>query len=204
MKILNETMVLLAAGSLLVLAVQAAEMPARGSIPFTVYDQDGNGSISQTEFSAARAERMAGKAAAGMPMRGMGSQPSFSIFDADGNGQLSAEELAAGQQKMQQQRRGMGSGQGRGMGRSGNMPAFDDFDLNSAAGSWKKNSSRPRGSVSARVPRRVIPCAILAILPCLVMSTAIAMAASARRNFQRTGCSIGSRECSNRSCRISA
>ncbi|WP_419628200.1 EF-hand domain-containing protein, partial [Thiolapillus sp.] len=106
MKILNETMVLLAAGSLLVLAVQAAEMPARGSIPFTVYDQDGNGSISQTEFSAARAERMAGKAAAGMPMRGMGSQPSFSIFDADGNGQLSAEELAAGQQKMQQQRRG--------------------------------------------------------------------------------------------------
>ncbi|WP_457666795.1 EF-hand domain-containing protein [Thiolapillus sp.] len=102
MKVLNKTAARLATlvtCSLLALVVQAAEIPARGPIPFDAYDRDSNGSISEAEFSAVRAERMAAKTAAGMPMRGAASQPSFSVFDADGDGQLSPEELAAGQQK---------------------------------------------------------------------------------------------------------
>ncbi|HID46834.1 MAG TPA: hypothetical protein EYP34_13920 [Chromatiaceae bacterium] len=128
-------------GSVLALAVQAVEIPARGPIPFAAYDQNDDGSISEAEFSATRAERMAAKAAAGMPMRGAADQPAFTAFDTNGDGQLSPEELAEGQQKMQQMRRSMGKGAGRGpgMGRgrrggANNMPAFADFDLNGDGG----------------------------------------------------------------------
>ncbi|WP_456377939.1 EF-hand domain-containing protein [Thiolapillus sp.] len=140
MKHLNQSvitaMLAVALGGFGALTAQAAELPLRGPIPFAAYDLDGNGAISEAEFSAVREKRMAAKAAAGMPMRGAANQPSFAVFDTNADGQLSPAELAAGQQKMQQMRRGMGRGAGQGpgmgagMGPGGNMPAFADFDLN--------------------------------------------------------------------------
>jgi hypothetical protein len=38
--------------------VQAEDIPARGPIPFSSYDTDANGSISETEFNATRAKRV--------------------------------------------------------------------------------------------------------------------------------------------------
>lgn len=118
----------------------SAELPARGPIPFANYDQDGNGFISEQEFTLVRSERMAAKTAQGRPMKGAGNAPSFSAFDKDHDGQLTKEELLAGQQIQMQNRRGNqgqfsqmgpGRGKGSGMGRNSNMPNFSDFDLNS-------------------------------------------------------------------------
>lgn len=117
----------------------SAELPVRGPIPFANYDQDGNGSISQQEFTLVRNERMAAKAAQGRPMKGAGNAPAFSAFDKDHDGQLTQEELLAGQQVQMQNRRGtqaqfskkgQGRGKGSGMGRNSNMPSFSEYDLN--------------------------------------------------------------------------
>ena len=117
-------------------SAQSEAMPARGPIPFTSFDKDANGFISEQEFYEVRGERMAARAAEGRPMRGAASAPSFSDFDTNGDGQLNPDELAAGQKARMESRPGMGTGQGmgqgmgqgRGMGR--NMPAYSDFDLN--------------------------------------------------------------------------
>lgn len=118
----------------------SAELAARGPIPFVNYDQDGNGFISEQEFTLVRSERMAAKASQGRPMKGVGNKPSFEAFDKDHDGQLTKEELLAGQQMQMQNRRGnqgqlskmgQGRGKGSGMGGNSNMPNFSDFDLNS-------------------------------------------------------------------------
>lgn len=109
--------------------VQSEEIPARGPIPLTVYDKDGNGLISEEEFNAVRADRMATKAAEGRRMRGAASAPSFSEFDTSGDGQLTQEELAIGQQAQMGKRRDMGMGRGMGQGMGRNMPAFSEYDL---------------------------------------------------------------------------
>jgi Ca2+-binding EF-hand superfamily protein len=113
--------------------VQAAEIPDRGPIPFAAYDQNGDGKVSEAEFTEVRTRRMASRGGKGM--RGMGKMPPFSNFDSNADGSLSPEELAAGQKMMQQRRGGMGmaSGRGAGMGRGrgGNAPSFAEFDLNS-------------------------------------------------------------------------
>lgn len=118
-------LVVLASG-FLASAAQAEEIYARGPIPFAVYDSDGNGLISEEEFNAARAERMATRAEESRPMRGVATAPAFSEFDANTDGQLSPDELAAGQ-NAQMQQRGKRMGQGGGMGR--NRPSFSDYDL---------------------------------------------------------------------------
>ncbi len=106
-------------------SLQAAEIPWRGPIPFSAYDTDGNGSISEQEFNLAQSKRMATRG----PMGNIPVCLPFADFDADANGQLSPEELTAGQQAQMQNRGGMrGRGMGRGMGR--NMPTFSSFDLN--------------------------------------------------------------------------
>lgn len=116
------------------IAAQTEEIPARGPIPFAVYDKDGNGLINEEEFYTARGKRMAARAAEGRPMRGAANAPPFTEFDANGDGQLTQEELAAGQRAQMEKRRGMGMGMGMGpggmagMGR--NMPTFAEYDLN--------------------------------------------------------------------------
>ena len=113
-------------------SAQSEGMPVRGPIPFTSFDKDGNGFISEQEFYDVRGERMAAKAAEGRPMRGAASAPSFSDFDTNGDGKLTQNELAAGQKARMENRPGMGMGQGMGQGKGmgRNMPAYSEFDLN--------------------------------------------------------------------------
>ncbi len=131
-------------------AAHSGEIPDWGPIPFSAYDSDGNGAVSEEEFYAARAERITARADEGRPLANVANAPQFSDFDTDGNGSLSQDELLAGQQARMQQRGGTGMGPGagggtgmgpgaggRGMGMGpgaggpgGNMPTFAEFDLN--------------------------------------------------------------------------
>tara|TARA_R110002050_G_scaffold264094_1_gene404722 strand:- start:1503 stop:2132 length:630 start_codon:yes stop_codon:yes gene_type:complete len=117
----------------------SAELPMRGPIPFVNYDLDGNGSISEQEFTQVRSERMTDKAAQGRPMKGAGNAPSFISFDVNQDGKLTEQELIVGQQAQMQSRRSIqgqasnmrqGNGKGAGMGRKSNMPSFSEFDIN--------------------------------------------------------------------------
>jgi Ca2+-binding EF-hand superfamily protein len=132
---------------------QAEEMPARGPIPFAAFDGDGNGLISEQEFHARRAQRMAAREAEGRPMRGAASAPSFLELDTNADGQLTQDELAAGQQARMEQRRGMGMGRGPGMGQGmgRNMPAFSDYDLDNDGKILEKEFSEAR---SIRISER--------------------------------------------------
>ena len=112
------------AGSFSTIHAQPEDIPERGPVPFSAYDRDGDGYISEQEFNSTRSERMEQRAAEGRPMRGAAGAPSFSGFDQDGDGRLTPDELAAGQQGQMQQRRGMKGGMGENQ-----RPAFSDFDL---------------------------------------------------------------------------
>ena len=125
--------------SVLSVSVASSELPVRGSIPFALYDGNGNGLISEQEFIQVRNERIAAREAQGFPMKRGRNAPSFSSFDEDNNGQLTEQELLAGQQVQMQKRRknggqplnkGQGRRKGLGMGKNSNMPGFSDFDLN--------------------------------------------------------------------------
>jgi len=109
-------------------------LPARGPLPFTAFDQDGNGSISQEEFAAVHGQRLQAPNPQGNSARRWMDPPDFASFDTDGNGSLSPDELAIGQRnRMLQRRQQMGGGGGNpamGPGRGRNMPAFEAFDLN--------------------------------------------------------------------------
>ena len=140
------------------ISAQSEEIPVRGPIPFTDFDKDGNGLISEEEFNAVRGERMATRAAEGRPMRGAASAPSFSKLDTNGDGQLTQDELAAGQKAQMEKRRemGMGRGQGRGMGQGmgmgRNMPAFSECDLDGDGKILEKEFNEAR---SKRISERV-------------------------------------------------
>ncbi len=122
------------------LPAQAQTPPPRGPAPFSAYDQNGDGAVSEAEFNAFRASRQSAAAAEGRPMRGAADAPAFSSLDTNGDGSLSPAELAAGQGMQRQNRpgggmgpgagRGPGAGMGPGGGMGQNQPAFADFDLN--------------------------------------------------------------------------
>lgn len=101
----------------------AQDVPARGPATFESHDQNGDGAISEAEFNAVRAQRVAG----GRPMA---AARSFASLDANHDGRLSPEEFAA-------TRRPAGSGPRPATkpsppgGRRGDLPAFADFDRNS-------------------------------------------------------------------------
>jgi hypothetical protein len=126
---------------------------SRGPLPFTAFDQNGDGSISQQEFDAVHAQRLQSPNPQGYSGRRRYDPPQFADFDQNGDGALSSDEFAQGQMNRMRQRQqqmmgngqrpamppagGMGPGMGRGMGpgmgqggRGRNMPAFAEFDLN--------------------------------------------------------------------------
>ncbi|WP_440873683.1 EF-hand domain-containing protein [Thalassotalea sp. PLHSN55] len=119
----------------------AENLPQRGPIPFDVYDKNGDGLISETEFMEIRAERISQKASDKRSMRGATGAPSFSAFDSDNNGSLTKQELEAGQKKQQEKRKNkkqnkslnksLNKGQKQGKMMSNKMPSFSTFDLNS-------------------------------------------------------------------------
>lgn len=104
----------------------AESSPFRGPIPFSAFDTDGNGMISEQEFKRTHDQRAAQREAEGRPMRRQ--PPAFKSFDSNGDQLISAEELAAGQRGRQLEPGSLGKYDNIGRGR--NMPAFAEFDLN--------------------------------------------------------------------------
>ena len=105
----------------------AKEGSRHGPAPFSDFDMDGNGFVSEAEFYSVREQRMAARASEGKKMRCAQYAPSFADLDTDGDGQLNAEELTAGQKAHMGKCKEMMQGEGKGM--KGNMPQFSDFDL---------------------------------------------------------------------------
>ena len=119
--------------------VQAEEVSMRGPIPFSVYDQDGNGFINLEEFTNVRNERRAsrtrrGKSSQGMSLQGVSSKSLFADFDSNSDGQLDQVELSKGQSQQREKRRDRkmsnSPGKNSGMNRGRMKPSFADYDLN--------------------------------------------------------------------------
>ena len=118
-------------GCIVISGAHAKEGSSHGPVPFSVFDMDENGFISEAEFYSVREQRMAAKASEGKKMRCAKYAPTFADLDTDGDGQLNPEELTAGQKAHMGKCKEMGHGDGKGMGMGmkGNMPQFSDFDL---------------------------------------------------------------------------
>ena len=113
--------------ALLPLAVKADSHMKHRPPPFSAFDQDGDGFVSEAEFNATRAARHEAMAKEGKPMKGMATAPSFKDVDTDGDGKLTEAELTAAQQAhMKAMREAHG---GKGMHQGMNMPTFEDLDL---------------------------------------------------------------------------
>jgi hypothetical protein len=84
-------------GGFLAINVQAGQGSQGGPPPFSDFDLDGNGFVSEEEFNTVRGQRMAAKAAEGKQMKGAATAPAFADIDKDGDGQLSPDELSAAQ-----------------------------------------------------------------------------------------------------------
>ena len=106
------------AGCVVVSGAHAKEGSGHAPAPFSDFDMDGNGFVSEAEFYSVREQRMAARASEGRKMRCAQYAPSFVDLDTDGDGQLSPEELTAGQQahmgKCKEMRQGDGKGKGKG------------------------------------------------------------------------------------------
>ena len=96
-------------------AEEGKEVKARGHgpAPFSVFDMDGNGFVSEEEFNSVRQQRMAARASEGKKMRCAASAPAFADLDIDGDGQLSPDELTAGQKAHRSKCREQMQGHGR-------------------------------------------------------------------------------------------
>jgi hypothetical protein len=91
-----------------------AQMPM-----FADFDADGNGVISETEWTEGQAKRMQERAEEGRMMKNAGNAPSFADIDTNKDGKITPEEFQ--QHQMQQRgtpKNGMkcsGQGMGKGM-----------------------------------------------------------------------------------------
>jgi hypothetical protein len=101
--------------------------------PFSEFDTNGDGFVSEDEFTATRAARMQAMAEAGRPMKGAATAPAFSDVDTDGDGKLTEAELTAAQQahmkSMHESHKSQGMHAGKKHGKGMKMPAFADLDL---------------------------------------------------------------------------
>jgi hypothetical protein len=130
---LGNTIILLLLTSPVAQAEETATLPTFGPTPFSAYDTNHDGSVSEQEFNAVRSQRLLQKAEEGRPMRGAATAPSFADLDSNKDGKLSPEELAQGQQQRMQNRPGPGGGMGPGAGMGPGrayMPTFADIDTN--------------------------------------------------------------------------
>lgn len=121
---------ILIAGVILAMAlmpvlVNAGSHKGHSPPPFSDFDQNGDGWVSEDEFNQTRSQRMAAMAEAGKPMKGAKTAPAFSDIDSDGDGKLSEAELTAAQQS---HRAAMKAEKGRHQGKA--MPGFGDIDTN--------------------------------------------------------------------------
>ena len=134
MKFLNRgitaSLMIVLAGSIVISGAHAKEGSMHGPPPFSDFDMDENGFVSEAEFYSVREQRMAARASGGKKMRCARYAPSFTDLDTNGDGQLSPQELTAGQQAHMGKCKEMMQGEANGKGK-GNMPQFSDFDLDS-------------------------------------------------------------------------
>lgn len=128
-KLLTAGLLVVFAGGFVSINAQAEQGSQKGPVPFSVFDMDQNGSISEAEFYSVREQRMAARASEGKKMKCAASAPSFADLDTNGDGQLNPEELSAGQKAHMEKCQKMMQGAGKGNEKKGNMPAFSDFDL---------------------------------------------------------------------------
>ena len=93
---------------------------------FADFDLNGDGKITEEEFTEARTARISQRAVEGRQMRGLADALSFAEIDSNNDGSISPEEFAAakalhGQQMGQGQGMQQGQGQGRGMNQGQGM-----------------------------------------------------------------------------------
>jgi len=116
-----------AVATLLALAMSPAhaadtDLPARGPLPFSSFDADGDGRISQEEFNRTHTERVQQRTQTTNRSRSMGNAPPFGAIDRNADGAVSPEEFQnhqqyqQRQQQMYQERMNMGRPGGMGMG----------------------------------------------------------------------------------------
>ena len=115
---------------MLPLAARAGSHMRHQPPPFSEFDQDGDGFVTEEEFDAFRAARREAMASEGRPMKGRAEAPAFSDIDSDGDGRLTEAELTAAQQA---HRKAMHEAGGHkchgGMHHGMRMPTFEDIDL---------------------------------------------------------------------------
>ena len=118
--------------ALLPLAVRAECQMQHQPPPFSDFDQDGDGFVSEDEFTAFRDARHQAMAEAGRSMKGMATAPAFGDIDTDGDGRLTEAELTAAQQAhmkaMHEAHGGQGHGKPCGMQHGKKRHAFEDLD----------------------------------------------------------------------------
>ncbi|WP_207561421.1 EF-hand domain-containing protein [Sulfurimonas aquatica] len=135
LQIIKLSLVVASSLSVISAVAMAEDLPDRGPIPFTSYDINKDGSVSESEFYDTRATRMSNKASQNMPMRNAENAPDFNTLDRDNDGKLTKLELLEGQnQQMQNNRANKRQGQ-KGQRRkmqdmNRNMPIFESYDLN--------------------------------------------------------------------------
>ena len=131
--ILIVTMIL----AIVLLPAVARANPGMQSGPpaFEEIDIDGDGFVSEEEFTTFREARMAAMAEAGMPMKAAAIAPAFVEIDTDGDGMLTETEFLTAQQahrKAMHEKMAAAHGGGMGMHLGGGkgMPTFEQLDLN--------------------------------------------------------------------------
>ena len=102
---MNRIILPLVAAAMTVAVVLAAPASAgdgqkgmgRNMPAFEDCDLNGNGTITESEFTKARSERIAKRAQEGRQMKNLANAPSFDSIDTDDSGGIDAEEFAAHQ-----------------------------------------------------------------------------------------------------------